>query len=65
MSYQLVSLRKMMKIETHDKFYVIIKDDGSRRQVRRDIYWDSGFKDSNENISIDMIEEAIELLRSA
>ena len=53
-----------MKIETHDKFYVIINDGGSKQQVRRDIYWDSGWKDPKEIEKVEKIENAINLLES-
>lgn len=47
-------------IETHAKFYKIILLDGTPRIVRRDVYWDSGFKAEEEITFINQIESQLE-----
>ena len=47
-------------IETYDKFYKLILLDGTPRIVRRDVYWDSGFKSDEEIILINQIEAQLE-----
>jgi hypothetical protein len=47
-------------IETHEKFYKVVYHDGSQRIVRRDVYWDSGFKSQNELDLMDQIHAQLE-----
>jgi len=47
-------------IETHPKFYKLILLDGTPRIVRRDVYWDSGFKSPEELELINQIEAQLE-----
>ena len=43
-------------IETHEKFYKLILADGTPRIVRRDVYWDTGYKSPEELELIEQIE---------
>lgn len=47
-------------IETYPKFYKLILLDGTPRIVRRDVYWDSGFKCEKELALIAQIEAQLE-----
>ena len=47
-------------IETHTKFYKVILLDDTPRIVRRDVYWDSGFKSQSEIDMIAQIEAQLE-----
>lgn len=46
--------------EKQDKFYRVVEFDGTVRQVRRDTYWDSGFKSPSEIKLINEIETHFE-----
>jgi len=49
-----------LSIETHVKFYKLTLLDGSVRIVRRDVYWDTGFKSQEEIDLINQIETQLE-----
>lgn len=49
-------------IQVNEKFFVVIRPDGTRTQVRRDVYWDTGFKNPEETDMIKRIELAIDAL---
>jgi len=47
-------------IATYTKFYFIIHQNGIPQTVRRDVYWDSGFKSPKEIKLIEQIEAQLE-----
>ena len=47
-------------IETYDKYYVIIHLDDTRQVVRRDVYYDNGFKSPKELGLIEQVESQLE-----
>ena len=50
----------MNNIKVHDKFYSWVDNDGKYCQVRRDIYWDNGYKSPNELALIEQVEAELE-----
>lgn len=49
----------MITVEIQEKFYKVILEDGTPRIVRRDVYWDSGFKSQEEIDLIAQIEKEL------
>ena len=47
-------------IATYVKYYYIIHQNGCPQTVRRDVYWDSEWKDPKELLLIDQIEAQLE-----
>ena len=47
-------------ITTHEKYYAIVYQDDSRRVVRRDTYYDTGWKSPEEIGLIEQIEAQLE-----
>jgi len=48
------------QIEIQEKFYSFVDAAGTKRIVRRDVYWDSGFKSESEIELIKQIESQLE-----
>ena len=49
-----------MKIEVNEKFYLLTHEDGFIEIVRRDVYWDSGWKDPLQVATCKIVEAILE-----
>ena len=47
-------------IETYPKYYAVVHLDGTPQTVRRDVYWDSGYKSPIEIKLVEQIEAQLE-----
>ena len=50
-----------MEFEIHENYYLVTLPDGEKHVVRRDTYWDSGWKCQKQIDIINRIEKIIEL----